>query len=154
VSNKARGTKPAAGGANYLRTAGITIGILGSVCLILVFESMFRFYGTNHKNVLSEILVQEGSLVDPVSAQFKDVKVDRDSFLWFMKDRLILGEREWSYRGMINAKNRMGGYVGWKPFMASKNTSAYGKEKHYSFSADDYIASLPMYRPMVDVDIR
>lgn len=56
---------------------------------------------TKTDDFLRSQMAMQGDLYDPQSAIFKNVTVDKMSNLWC---------------GQINAKNRLGGYVGWRPF--------------------------------------
>jgi hypothetical protein len=65
---------------------------------------------------LRDALSAEGSLFDPVSAQFKDLVKSRSQNAWC---------------GQINAKNRYGGYVGWKYFAIKDRYRGVGNRREY-----------------------
>ena len=57
---------------------------------------------TKTEDYLRDIIIKHSNFVDPGSVMFRNVTSRSD--LWDI------------WCGEINAKNRMGGYVGWKPF--------------------------------------
>jgi hypothetical protein len=59
---------------------------------------------TKAEDYLRQQVTEHSNLVDPGSAQFRDIRSETN-------DNGIL------WCGQINAKNGMGGYVGWKPFI-------------------------------------
>ena len=70
-----------------------------------------------YEATLRMILSDEGSLFDPGSAQFKDLVYSRAYNAWC---------------GQLNAKNRLGGYVGWKYFALRDRYNGYGKKRDYT----------------------
>lgn len=69
-----------------------------------------------YEESLREVLIAEGSLFDPASAQFKD---------------LVSSKRFKAWCGQMNAKNRMGGYVGWAYFAVRDRFRGSGKRREY-----------------------
>lgn len=65
---------------------------------------------------LRDDLRAEGSLFDPESAEFKDLVHSRTYDAWC---------------GQVNAKNRLGGYVGWKYFALRDRYRGFGKRSDY-----------------------
>lgn len=63
---------------------------------------------TKTEDYLRDMVTKHSDFIDPSSAIFRDVTYGDDKF----------GVSD-IYCGEINAKNRMGGYVGWKPFRVS-----------------------------------
>lgn len=70
-----------------------------------------------YEKTLRGILSDEGSLFDPESALFKDLVYSGTYNAWC---------------GQLNAKNRMGGYVGWKYFALRDRYNGYGKRRDYA----------------------
>ena len=76
-----------------------------------------------YEQTLRAALVTEGSLLDPESAQFKDLVHSRSYNAWC---------------GQVNAKNRLGGYAGWKYFAFRDRYRGSGKRKdHIDFQIGD-----------------
>lgn len=69
-----------------------------------------------YEHTLREVLIAHGSLIDPVSAQFKD---------------LVFSSRHNAWCGQVNSKNRLGGYVGWEYFAARDRYRGSGKRSDY-----------------------
>jgi len=65
---------------------------------------------------LRDDLVTQGSLFDPESAQFKDLVHSRNIDAWC---------------GQVNAKNRLGGYVGWQYFALRDRYRGHGKRSEF-----------------------
>ena len=69
-----------------------------------------------YEETLRRVLVDQGSLFDPDSARFKD---------------LVYSKRFSAWCGQINAKNRLGGYVGWEYFALRDRYRGLGKRPDY-----------------------
>jgi len=63
---------------------------------------------TKTEDYLRDMVTKHSDFIDPSSAIFRNITYGNDKF----------GVSD-IYCGEINAKNRMGGYVGWKPFRVS-----------------------------------
>ena len=61
----------------------------------------------------------KSQLSDPMSAQFQEVE-------YFIDDKNTLG------CGLVNAKNKLGGYVGFTPFMYWQETMRYSTASDYA----------------------
>lgn len=78
---------------------GAALATIGDACLERATADAEPY---PYEQSLREVLADEGSLFDPESALFKDlVYADRFNGAWC---------------GQLNAKNRLGGYVGWRYF--------------------------------------
>jgi len=69
-----------------------------------------------YEKALRAALDAEGSFFDPESARFKDLVFNRRFNAWC---------------GRINAKNRLGGYVGWEYFALQNRYRGYGNERDH-----------------------
>jgi hypothetical protein len=84
--------------------------IIGLICTILfVFIVAAGILASSPKtdDYLRDMIVKHSDFVDPSSAMFRNITYSPGSANLGLWD---------TYCGEINAKNRMGGYVGWKPF--------------------------------------
>ena len=89
---------------------GVDLSEIGSLCLDDVRPSEARQPAQTqeaypYEASLREVLIAQGSLFDPGSAQFKDLVASSSS----------RHARAWC--GQLNSKNRLGGYVGWVYFV-------------------------------------
>jgi hypothetical protein len=102
---------------------GTALAAIGDLCLRLVVgapeakpvEEVADSYP--YEKALRGLLAEQGSLFDPDSARFKN---------------LVCGDRVYpAWCGQINAKNRLGGYVGWKYFALRDRYRGVGKASDY-----------------------
>jgi len=107
---------------------GADLSEIGDRCLDEVRPSETRQRAQSaeeypYEGDLREVLVAEGSLIDPQSAQFKDLVSSRTYKAWC---------------GQVNSKNRLGGYVGWQYFAVRDRYRGSGKRREYiSFKIGD-----------------
>ena len=83
----------------YIRIITISIRIIS-----LVVVGIFLNACTKTDDYLKELITKHSDFIDPSSVMFRDITYGRFTSLWNV------------YCGEINAKNRIGGYTGWKPF--------------------------------------
>lgn len=76
------------------------VGSMRALVFIVATGSLVACSKT--EDYLRDMVTKHSDLVDPGSAMFRNITYH--SYLWD------------TWCGEINAKNRMGGYVGWKPF--------------------------------------
>lgn len=78
-----------------------------------------------------------------IVAQIKDQLLDGDSAKW--RWPAIMAD-DATYCGFFNAKNRMGGYTGFKPFMISYTIGKDGKAiVHLSYLSTDDPMAMPSF---------
>jgi hypothetical protein len=86
--------------------------LLHTVLFVSIVAVGIFTFSTKTDDLLRDMLVKHSDFIDPGSAIFRNVTYSSNS--------LFHGD---TWCGEINVKNRMGGYVGWRPFKveASKN---------------------------------
>ncbi|MCX7113130.1 MAG: hypothetical protein NTX45_24040 [Proteobacteria bacterium] len=114
----------------------------------LIYTAIFVFivsagvltFATKTDNFLRDMLIMHSDFIDPSSAIFRNVNYSSSS--------IFHGD---TWCGEINAKNQMGGYVGWRPFKIelSKNgdvSVSVRKPEEMPFgSSDDKLDILELF---------
>lgn len=79
-----------------------------SLCVLASANAQGDWGPLEDENQLSDIFIKHSDLVDPFSTQFRGVKVNEQ---YNDNENIVM-----TICGQVNAKNRMGGYVGWSNF--------------------------------------
>ena len=99
--------------------------------ILLLISSALVGCGDSAEEKLRELLISKSNLIDPKSAEFRNIKTDNKMS---------------QFCGEINAKNSLGGYVGWTHFYATTNDSSglYFEEfKNTLFPNNPYHFAIP-----------
>ncbi len=81
-------------------------GAIAAIATVAILVALYFIWGNLYSGKAKAMKVVAMALVDPESAKFEDVKYFNETG---------------SACGYVNSKNRMGGYVGFTPFVVTSN---------------------------------